>query len=996
MSTILAAVEKLAKRSIAFGWDSPAIVRYLETGDEAALNEAPSLEQSWATGLCDSLPGPGDWTEQARRIIILTNAKKHTSLAGNWLRRFCHHEISAWQDFAPAVQCLLAAGMSEGQIRSELLTNCNIWDAASRRPTPAGEFLSQNITDEEIYDGINAPGNSNEETASVVAYADPDRLERLLAEGLIDSGIVSLEPQGIYRAMAVGNPGRFAARAFECYQALDGGNLFERIRLITLLADLIPELYGKPAFELTTGCLAHGQGDDAESRFCAEHLLKHHHPGAVPLICAWMSRLPSAYDPVAQRERVLKAVAAQSPADALLMAQACARCPAGSIALLGVRHWLALGLGNVVEPFAEALRGLLGNAEEEVVIEGVAVARDWDLARMQADVWPLTQHQARSVCGAAARALGGLGYGAVAAQAQKLLQHASPEIRRTAVTLLSQAGSTEAASMLKQHLDIEEADEVRDDIILALDRLGCPFAPTPEEQQARIAKTLAVTKTKAAPVRWITLDSLVFKRQDGSTLTREEVLYLLLRQSRCKEMRADLEARPLYAALDRAASGGTAVALLQAYLGGKQAAADRWVLVLAALSGDDRLVPPLRKSVLDWVELKRNKLAEAGVQALALLGTQAALMVVDSISVRFQAKNKNISEAAADAFADAAEARGVTVDELGDLVVPWLGFEPGQPRLVDTAKGQVEVRIQAGMKLAFHEVKTGKALAKLPTSSPAEIQAEFKVLSATLKEAVKAQTLRMENLLVRLFRWPVARWLALYSVHPLLRPFTQRLVWVWQDDDGLRHTFRAASDGSFVDVLGRPFVLPEQGGVSLVHPLDLTAEARAAWFQHLADHHVTPPFAQLDRPVLRVRPEEAAATMGGPVYGTNLNVMTFRGRAERLGWSRGSTIDGGSIISYRKVFSGAGVDAFLMLESLHLNISPEESIELRDVYFVKSGAVQVGSYSYDEPVRPDDPRLIPFAQVPEVPFSETMGDLAKISGKAPDESDQAAADALEA
>ena len=29
----------------------------------------------------------------------------------------------------------------------------------------------------------------------------------------------------------------------------------------------------------------------------------------------------------------------------------------------------------------------------------------------------------------------------------------------------------------------------------------------------------------------------------------------------------------------------------------------------------------------------------------------------------------------------------------------------------------------------------------------------------------------------------------------------------------------------------------------------------------------------------------------------------------------------------------------------------------------------------------DDPRLIPFADVPAVPFSEIMGDLAKISGK---------------
>ena len=164
------------------------------------------------------------------------------------------------------------------------------------------------------------------------------------------------------------------------------------------------------------------------------------------------------------------------------------------------------------------------------------------------------------------------------------------------------------------------------------------------------------------------------------------MLYLLIRQSRCKEMRADLEAKPLYAALDRTTSADAALALLRAFLGTAQDASDRWVMAIAALTGDDRLVPVLRKAILDWADKSRGKLAEYATQALALLGTDAALMVVDSLSVRFRSKNKNIGQAAAEAFAAAAEARGVTVEELGDLVVPWLGFEPGKPRLIETAK----------------------------------------------------------------------------------------------------------------------------------------------------------------------------------------------------------------------------------------------------------------------------------------------------------------------
>ena len=195
-------------------------------------------------------------------------------------------------------------------------------------------------------------------------------------------------------------------------------------------------------------------------------------------------------------------------------------------------------------------------------------------------------------------------------------------------------------------------------------------------------------------------------------------------------------------------------------------------MALAALTGDDRLVPVLRKAILEWAEKSRGKLAEYAAQALALLGTEAALMVVDSLSVRFRSKNKNIGQAAADAFAAAAEARGVTVEELGDLVVPWLGFEAGKPRIIETTKGSVEARIDSAMKLVFRDVKTGKAMSKLAGAS-AEVQAEFKMLAGTLKEAVKAQLLRIETLLVRQFRWPVARWRELYLTHPLLRPFTQ-------------------------------------------------------------------------------------------------------------------------------------------------------------------------------------------------------------------------------
>ena len=149
-------------------------------------------------------------------------------------------------------------------------------------------------------------------------------------------------------------------------------------------------------------------------------------------------------------------------------------------------------------------------------------------------------------------------------------------------------------------------------------------------------------------------------------------------------------------------------------------------------------------------------MAEYAVQALALLGTDAALMSVDAAAIRYRTKNKNIGAAAQEAFAATAERLGLTVDELGDRVVPWLGFEPGKPRVIGADGKQIEVAIGPDFKLKFRDVQKNKPVASLPKSLPKETLAEFKEMAATLREVAKAAELRLETLMVRQSagRWP--------------------------------------------------------------------------------------------------------------------------------------------------------------------------------------------------------------------------------------------------
>lgn len=974
MSKILEVIDSLAKNVYFKHWQNPAIKRFIETGDEALLSSIPPMQNAGAWELNRAMPTIDEWTPEAGRVLQLSHAKGLTSLLDSWLAGFARYSSANWGNLGRALDLLHKAGLPDSDIR-KLLMDCHTWDAKQRKPTPAGELVLH-ATDDEIREGMKRSSCGDYELPALLAYAQPDRLDAMMAQGLKFRYETTT-----YGFIARANPARFAKKAFEVCRTREKAG--DRIGLAIQLVEADHAAYIDYACQEVRAFHARDFAeDDVTGRVCAEFMLKHKLPDALELICKWMAgyQLPNPWNAPFQREMILKNAKESHPEMVLSMAQACARCRPSNVILLGLKWWREEGIGDSSDAYHEAVKRLLTHTDPAAVVSGVSEARAFDLSRTQNDLWPLMQHKSRPVRGAAARALAGLGYGDASEKALKLLEHKKAEVRQAAVMLLSQTAASEAMKDLKQRLDVEENDDVRDDILLALERAGSGAALSPEEQQARIAKTLS--KAKTAPAAWIKAEALSFARRDGSALSADEVLYLLIRQSRCKEMRADLEAKPLYTLLDRAACADSALALLQAFLGSPQDAADRWTMVVAALTGDDRLVPVLRKAILDWADKSRGKLAEYAAQALALLGTEAALMVVDSLSVRFRSKNKNIGQAAADAFASAAEARGVTVEELGDLVVPWLGFEPGKPRLIETSKGQVEARIDAELKLAFRDVKTGKAMSKLPAGASAEVQAEFKTLAATLKEAVKAQMLRIETLLVRQFRWPVNRWQQLYLTHPLLRPFTQRLVWGWRDAAGeLRITFRALDDASLSDVEDNAVTLPDEGSVSLVHPLDLSDEARAAWIQHLVDYDVLPPFAQLDRPVIRCKPEEASIKFGKQVEGSDVNAMTFRSRAEKLGWSRGSVCDAGCVTAYRKIYSGAGVEAFLGLEGMYVGIGMDESIKLGDVCFVKTGSVQVGSYVYDEPSKEDDPRLIAFADVPIVPLSETMGDLIKISGK---------------
>ena len=97
-------------------------------------------------------------------------------------------------------------------------------------------------------------------------------------------------------------------------------------------------------------------------------------------------------------------------------------------------------------------------------------------------------------------------------------------------------------------------------------------------------------------------------------------------------------------------------------------------------------------------------MAASAKRALALLGSNAALTAIVAPAIRYRTGTKNIGKAAVEGFAEAAKRLGITPDELGDRVDPWLGFEPDTSRVIDSGDRRIEASIGPDFKLTFHDL----------------------------------------------------------------------------------------------------------------------------------------------------------------------------------------------------------------------------------------------------------------------------------------------------
>jgi hypothetical protein len=550
----------------------------------------------------------------------------------------------------------------------------------------------------------------------------------------------------------------------------------------------------------------------------------------------------------------------------------------------------------------------------------------------------------------------------------------------------------------------------------------------PAEKQKGLDETVAIESVAEAvsaaqkrgklskPVMaWLVNYPQLNYKNGENALDSTTIAFLFYRMSQVKDIRIDIEARSLLSLIDRETSAPFAKWLLDSYFQNGADVKLKWCLTLGAALGGDTEIAFLQRTIVNFVDNKRGKMAENVVKALALQGSQRALRAVDFFSRKY--KNKSLGKAALEAFDVAAEELGMMPYELADSVIPDFGFD-GLFKKFEANKEQYRAYIGNDFKLAFLD-EDNKLLKALPKGTSAILKEEFKEIGKEIRDIVKSQSSRLEQYLVIQRRWSVDKWQAFFLTNPVMFVYAIRLIWgVFDEKNTLISVFRCQEDQSLTDANGNeidfealkssadvretlkvsltfspenaqniegfpsPLNLDNQSSIDnkklsigMIHPISLDTKTIDFWKNDLLDNDIEPIFPQLNRPVIALKDIDKNVKMSDAYEGVEVGGYMFLSRMDKTGWVKGSIGEGAGILSYYKEFTEVGLVAIVM-QTGSLSIGYyDDNAEIGKVMFVKKEDIRFGNYMYDEPSKMNDPRLVRFGDVPPIVYAEVMADM---------------------
>jgi predicted DNA-binding WGR domain protein len=324
-------------------------------------------------------------------------------------------------------------------------------------------------------------------------------------------------------------------------------------------------------------------------------------------------------------------------------------------------------------------------------------------------------------------------------------------------------------------------------------------------------------------------------------------------------------------------------------------AKDAWALHALGWFGDDETVRALTPIIRAWPGEGAHHRAVDGLEVLAAIGTDVALLHLHGIAQRV--KFKALKLRAQEKIAAVAAELGLTGEQLADRLVPDLGLDADGSTVVDYGTRRFTVGFDEQLR-PFVRDESGRRLKDLPKPgvrddaelAPAE-RKRFTALKKDARTIASDQVRRLEEAMVTRRSWTGAEFRQLFVEHPLVWHLVRRLVWLGEAE-GTVTAFRVAEDRTYADGEDETVSVADDATVTLAHPLLMGAAELETWSELFADYEIVQPFPQLGRPVFAVTEEEAGGARLQRFEGVTVPVGKLLGLQKR-GWERGEPQDAG-------------------------------------------------------------------------------------------------------
>lgn len=559
-----------------------------------------------------------------------------------------------------------------------------------------------------------------------------------------------------------------------------------------------------------------------------------------------------------------------------------------------------------------------------------------------------------------------------------LLENKKALVREMAVKALKGNMNEKVKTILGERLEKDRSDKVKDAIAEVLN------ISNRMEEQGDIVNvedfcSKNINKRKASKLQWLELEGApVLKVKESDRETSKEVMqYIIIAVSEEKEIKISEVAKNVAQFIDESSLSEMALYTLNKWIDDGAEAKKKWILSLCAMFGDMRVVDILHKNIKKWAEHSRSAIACQGVKALALQGSDDAIMIVDSISRKF--KFKQVKKAAKGALEFAAKELGIDPEELSDRIIPNYDFDKNGEKIFDYGNRKFIVQLDEELKLKVYK-EDGKALKNLPAvgknddeNMAVKAKEEFKILKKQLKNLVSVQSERLELALSASRKWTFEKWQKVFVDNIIMNKFAVALIWGVYEGDKLVNSFRYMEDGTFNTSDEEEYTPAENVEIGLVHPVELSKEELELWKEQLQDYEIVQPFSQIERKIFEISEEEMKMDCIERFGGIQVSDMGLLGKMTKAAWYKGSVQDAGMFYDFYKENSQNGIGAELHMSGMYV-AGEFEDVTIYEIQFYNAGTVERGSYVYDT-IKKE--HLIKPIDVPKRFFSEILYDIDK-------------------